>query len=107
MLRHPNASVMPVPSAGEKPGAEALSGLARAFSYAGAKALLVSHWHVYSEAAMHLATGTFDFLKTDRSIGRDEALRRSMLSLIDKGGTETVQPGYWAPLVMVGDGAGR
>jgi CHAT domain-containing protein len=29
--------------AGDKPGAEALSGLARAFFYAGARALLVSH----------------------------------------------------------------
>ena len=29
---------------GDKPGAEALSGLARAFFYAGARTLLVSHW---------------------------------------------------------------
>ena len=32
--------------AGDRPGAEALSGLARAFFYAGARALLVSHWPV-------------------------------------------------------------
>ena len=32
--------------AGDKPGAEALSGLARAFFYAGARALLASHWPV-------------------------------------------------------------
>ena len=32
--------------AGDKRGAEALSGLARAFFYAGARALLVSHWAV-------------------------------------------------------------
>jgi hypothetical protein len=35
----------------DKPGAEALSGLARAFFYAGARPLLVSHWSVDSEAA--------------------------------------------------------
>ena len=35
--------------AGDKPGAEALSGLARAFFYAGARALLVSHWAVESQ----------------------------------------------------------
>ena len=35
--------------AGDKPGAEALSGLARAFFYAGARALLVSHWAVEFE----------------------------------------------------------
>ena len=42
--------------AGDKPGAEALSGLARAFFYAGARALLVSHWTVASEAATRLTT---------------------------------------------------
>jgi hypothetical protein len=39
-------------AAGERLGAEALSGLARAFFYAGARALLVSHWPVYSDAAV-------------------------------------------------------
>ena len=42
------------------PGAEGLSGLARAFFYAGARTLLVSHWSVYSTAAVALTTGTFD-----------------------------------------------
>ena len=42
--------------AGDKPGAEALSGLARAFLYAGARSLLVSHWAVDSKAATRLTT---------------------------------------------------
>src|SRR5262249_51552312 len=33
-------------AAGERPGEEALSGLARAFFYAGARTLMVSHWPV-------------------------------------------------------------
>ena len=41
-------------AAGGKPGAEALSGLARPFFYAGARALLVSHWPVESEPAVKL-----------------------------------------------------
>src|SRR5690606_35347987 len=36
---------------------EALSGLARAFFYAGAHSLMVSHWPVASDAAVRLATG--------------------------------------------------
>jgi CHAT domain len=32
--------------AGEKAGAEALSGFARAFFYAGARALLLTHWNL-------------------------------------------------------------
>ena len=60
--------------AGDKPGAEALSGLARAFFYAGARALLVSHWAVECNAAMRLTTSTFDILKSDPTLGRAEAL---------------------------------
>ncbi|MGA6962891.1 MAG: CHAT domain-containing protein, partial [Xanthobacteraceae bacterium] len=56
--------------AGDKPGAEALSGRARAFFYAGACALLVSHWAVESNAAMRLTTATFDMMKSDASLGR-------------------------------------
>jgi CHAT domain-containing protein len=41
------------------PGAEDLSGLARAFFYAGSRASLVSHWPVDSEAATRLTTRLF------------------------------------------------
>ena len=41
----------------DKPGAEGLSGLAKAFFYAGARSLLVSHWPVASSAATKLTTG--------------------------------------------------
>ena len=69
--------------AGDKPGAEALSGLARSFFYAGARALLVSHWAVNSEAATRLTTSTFDRLKSDPKIGRAEALRQAMLAYLN------------------------
>src|SRR5206468_11692362 len=38
---------------------EALSGIARAFFYAGTRALLVSHWEVDSQAAVKLITRAF------------------------------------------------
>ncbi len=87
-------------AAGEAVGAEALSGLARAFFFAGARALLVSHWAVYSEAAVKLTTETFTALQSDPAIGRGEALRRSMLKLIADGRP----PAFWAPFVIVGEG---
>jgi len=43
-------------AAGDKPGAEGLSGLARAFFHAGARTLLLSHWPVDSNAAVRLTT---------------------------------------------------
>lgn len=47
------------------PGAEALSGLARAFFYAGAKSLIVSNWEVNSQSTVALMVGLFAALKSD------------------------------------------
>jgi CHAT domain-containing protein len=82
-------------AAGDKPGAEALSGLARAFFYAGARALLVSHWSVASDAAARLTTSTFDIMKTDPKAGRAEALRRAMLAYMnDKASPLNAYPAF-------------
>lgn len=87
-------------AAGEGEGADALSGLARAFFYAGARSLMVSHWAVYSTAATELTTTTFANLAKTPDLGRAEAFRRAMLALIADG----KPPGYWAPFVVVGEG---
>ncbi len=94
-------------AAGGAEGAEALSGLARAFFYAGTRALLVSHWSVYSDATVKLITGAMGRMAADKSVGRAEAMRQSMLALIDKGAPYEAQPAYWAPFVVVGEGAAR
>jgi hypothetical protein len=83
-------------AAADKPGAEALSGLARAFFYAGARALLVSHWSVDSEAATRLTTSTFAVMKSDPKLGRAEALRHAMLTYMnDKSSPLNAYPAFW------------
>jgi len=83
---------------------EALSGLARAFFYAGSRAILVSHWAVDSQAAVKLTTGAFAALAADPGSGRDDALRRAMTALIKYGEAHEAHPAAWAPFVLVGEG---
>ena len=92
-------------AAGDTVGADALSGLAKAFFYAGTRALLVSHWRVDTNAAVRLTTGTFAEMQKDPLVGRAEALRRAMLAYIgDMKSPWNAYPDYWAPFSIVGEG---
>ncbi len=63
-------------ASGEGQGAEAVSGLGRAFFYAGSRSLLVSNWPVHSAATTELMTTLFSRQANDNTINRAEALRR-------------------------------
>ncbi|GAB1392490.1 hypothetical protein MASR1M60_06530 [Rhodocyclaceae bacterium] len=86
--------------------AEALSGLGRGFFYAGARALLVTHWPVESESARKLVSATFARYAKDPASIRAEALRSAQLELMqDKGpGFSYAHPLFWAPYSLIGDG---
>ena len=90
-------------AAGDTVGGDAFSGFARAFFYAGARSLLVSHWYVDSQATIRLINNAFRALKDDPKIGRAEAMRRAMSALITAGG-RNAHPTNWAPFVVVGEG---
>ena len=86
------------------PGAEGLSGLAKAFFYAGSRSLLVSHWPVMSSAATALTTRMLKEAK-DKTVGRAEALRRSMIALMNNTKSDYLShPMFWAPFSVVGEG---
>ncbi|MCG8545584.1 MAG: CHAT domain-containing protein, partial [Alphaproteobacteria bacterium] len=95
-------------------GAEAVSGLGRAFFYAGARALLVSHWPVETTSARALTTSIFARQAKDPSLSRAAALQQSMLSLIDGPGRVEEKTGktlysyahplFWAPFTLIGEG---
>ena len=94
-------------------GAEALSGLGQAFFYAGTRAILASLYPIETTSANKLVTGLFGLQVSDGRLTRSQALRASMLSLIDREtmkdqGSGTIvasyaHPIFWAPFVIVGD----
>ncbi|MFQ5960261.1 MAG: CHAT domain-containing protein [Candidatus Methylomirabilales bacterium] len=103
-------------ASGKGAGAEAVSGLGRAFFYAGARALLVSNWPVESTSARELTTDLFRRQAANPSLTRAKALQQTMNALIDGPGftdpkTNKVifsyaHPIFWAPFTLVGDGGG-
>lgn len=90
-------------SADGKLSGEALSGLTRAFFYAGARGALVSHWAVASEPTVALTTATFEAYTKDPKAGRAAALQKAQLAMLAK--PATAHPVFWAPFVLVGDGS--
>jgi CHAT domain-containing protein len=95
-------------------GSEAVSGLGRAFFYAGARSLLVSNWPVETVSARLLTTELFRRQAQDPALTRAEALRASMLSLMQNGGAKDgagklqytyAHPMFWAPFTLIGDGS--
>ena len=96
-------------------GAEAVSGLGRAFFYAGTRALLVSNWPVETTSAVALTSELFKRWAANDNLSRAEALRQSMHALIEGPGFIDIESGkiifsyahpiFWAPFSLVGDGA--
>ena len=87
------------------PGAEGLSGLAKAFFYAGARSLFVSHWPVASEATVPLTTVMLTEYEANPAQGKAEAHRKAMIALMaTPDHPEYAHPAFWAPFVVVGEG---
>ncbi|MCC8998171.1 MAG: CHAT domain-containing protein, partial [Candidatus Contendobacter sp.] len=88
---------------------EGFVGLTRAFLFAGAHRLLVSHWSVDSAASRDLMTATFTRLQAgqlpaDALAEARQAVRRKTVQ--SPGSSVTVayaHPLFWAPFVVVGD----
>ena len=101
-------------AAGDGAGAEAISGLARGFLYAGARALLVSGWPVETTSARLLTTKLFERQKKEKTTW-PEALRRTSLALVEeevyrlkdgRAAFSYAHPLFWAPFFIVGSSGG-
>ena len=98
-------------TAGGDGSGESLSGLARAFFFAGAKGLLVSQWSVDDRATQELMTQIFQRYGAAHSVPPAEALQQGMLALLQLSTTSPerayfAHPFAWASFFLVGDGSG-
>jgi CHAT domain-containing protein len=86
---------------------EGFAGLTRAFMYAGAKSLLVSHWSVESRSTQELITETFRRLQAgSENLAALEDARSAIRGGTLGDGSEKMSRGhpyFWAPFVYVGD----
>ncbi len=96
---------------GTETGGESLSGLARAFFYAGSRSLLVTHWSVNDQVTALLVATTLKSLADPQSRGLAQALRTAQLSLLDRAGhgapAELAHPFYWSAFALIGEGGPR
>lgn len=83
-------------------GAEGLSGLARAFFFAGARTLIVSHWSVDSEATTALMTSLFNVRAQDGGKSYAAALNLAMRELRRLDGGKYAHPLFWGGFEVVG-----
>lgn len=91
-------------ASGDGKSDEAVSGLGRAFFFAGSRRLLVSYWPVETVSARLLTTELFKRQALHPDESKAEALRHSMLQLMARS-NEYSHPAFWAPFGLIGDAA--
>ena len=86
---------------------EGVAGLTRAFAFAGAHGLVVSHWTVESESTKETMLALFRDLKAGfgptNSLARARAAIRSGTVKVTGVEWSRAHPFFWAPFVYVGD----
>jgi CHAT domain-containing protein len=81
--------------------ADGLSGLSRAFFFAGAGGLLVSHWRVDDVATQALTTQAVRLRRAGAT--KAEALQKASLELIDGPDPRLAFPTAWGAFTLIGD----
>ena len=92
---------------GQANNGEGFAGLTRAFMYAGARSLLVSHWAVDSLSTQALMTSTFRNIKAGMPVlaAVNDAQRQLVAGRYSRGEYtfSRAHPFFWAAFVYVGD----
>ena len=90
---------------------ESLSGLARAFFFAGARSMLVTHWSINDQSSAFLVADTLHRLSEHPGDGMASALRAAQIGMIERAGKDfpasLAHPFFWAPFALIGEGRTR
>jgi CHAT domain-containing protein len=85
--------------------AEGLSGMSRAFFFAGAKSMMVSHWPIDDVAAQALVTKAVQL--REQGMPKAEAIRQASILLmsgqVGPADDSQVHPAAWAPFTLMGE----
>ncbi|MFY0637293.1 CHAT domain-containing protein [Maricaulis maris] len=84
-------------------GSEALSGLVKAFFFAGARSILVSNWPAEASATAILSSRLVEHMVV-RDESRAVALQSAMRHLRENEAEHFSHPALWAPFMVVSDG---
>ncbi len=82
---------------------EGISGLTRAFLYAGTPAISVTLWDVYDQAAPRITPSFFAGMHGEE-LTAAESLRQAKLAMLKSPQARFRHPYAWAPSVIFGDG---
>jgi CHAT domain-containing protein len=93
----------------ETTAGDSLSGLARAFFYAGARAMMVTHWSINDQSSAYLVVDTLHRYDKGNAGGLAGALADAQRDMLDNAGktlpAELAHPFYWAPFALIGEGS--
>jgi len=87
----------------DSPEAQGLSGLSRAFFYAGARSLLVSHWRVRDDVAPILIPAMLLAERQHPEMSHAQSLQQASLAVLDNLSIDAADPSAWAAFTLIGD----
>jgi hypothetical protein len=88
-------------AAGDMPGTEGFSGLAKSFFISGSKSILVSNWYVETYSAQELVINLFKNIKEHPELTVSENFKTTMIEQLGKDKDKS-HPLFWAPFIIVG-----
>lgn len=95
-------------AAGDENSSSGLSGLAKAFFFAGAKNLLASHWPVRDDVAPELTVKAIQLSNEGKAASRAKAFQQAMIAIRNDTRADShvdtwAHPSAWAPFTLIGD----